>query len=108
IEMLSESTDESLKKDSGEHKTEEVGRKLKQAAMIDPILSNLVNGIWAQAEVLQQENEAPEKINPYKFSYDDDDVLEEKSDHEKEMDQLWADFELAQSSTEAGTSAPCA
>ncbi|MCL7029330.1 hypothetical protein MKW94_002220 [Papaver nudicaule] len=91
-------------------------RKHKRASKTDSLLNLFVNTIWEKDGMLQQEVEAPQKetdpIEPetmlqYKFTYsDDEESVPEKSDYEKEIDQLWDEMDFALRSSEDSTSAP--
>lgn len=71
-----------------------------------------MNTIWGkgeEGEARKKETDPAETLIQYKFSYGvEKPVPKEKSDYEKEMDQLWNEFEFALRSSEDDTYAPSA
>ncbi|KAI3983754.1 hypothetical protein MKX01_001158 [Papaver californicum] len=89
-----------------------MGWKRAKASENDSVMKVILNTIWNKGEEGEagkkatDPNEAETSIQ-YKFSYGvEKSVPKEKSDYEKEMDQLWDEFEFALRSSEDGTYAP--
>ncbi|KAK9094977.1 hypothetical protein Scep_026446 [Stephania cephalantha] len=91
-----ESTEKRVRKERRKREKDKCGRRIKYPAPLYNLLSREVDG------VVQRETENRHDVPPFPLDYifEIEEPLEEKTDYEKQLEPLWAEFDFALKSVE--------